>query len=109
MSPNDLPQYLAPTFENPAHLHWANGTLGLELCVHTRGSAAAQNQGKEAEGRHLPPDRAGPAGGATLPQRTSLPGWISAGLGAGPTQLRVVSLEKEGADEIVKDLETPLK
>lgn len=67
MSPKDLPQYLAPTFENPAHLHWANGTLGSELCVHTRGSAAAQNQGKEAKGRHLPPDRAGPAGSATLP------------------------------------------
>ena len=51
----------------------------------------------------------GQQGAPLSPQRTSLPGWISAGLGAGPTQLRVVSLEKEGADEIVKDLETPLK
>lgn len=33
-------------------------------------------------------------------QRTSLPG-----LGVAPTQLRVVSLEKERADENVKDLE----
>ena len=66
MSPNNLPQYLAPSLENPAHLHWANGTLGSVLCVHTLGSVAAQTQGKEVEGRYLPLDRAGPAGGATV-------------------------------------------
>ena len=106
-APSDLPQYLAQSFENPAHLHWANGILGLELYVHTRGSGAVEpRQGGKGK---APPTRQSWANKRRHSHPwTSLPRWTLGGLGVAPTQLGVVSLENEGADDDVKDLETPL-
>lgn len=52
---SDLPQYLAPSFENRAHCYWADGNRGKGLCVHTMPTGAPEpRQGSQR--RHLPPE-----------------------------------------------------